>query len=184
MLLKVEIQIILLVLLLSSFIGFSQDEKLNEVSKNKIVSAAKEIMTSAPTCTLITIDEQGRPRARAMDAFPPEDDFTIWFGTNPKSRKVDQIKKNDRVTLYYLDHDDSGYVMIHGKGYIIDDQSEKEKHWKEEWEAFYPNNQDAFILIKVLPEWMEVISNSRGILGNNETWEPIKVIFDQNSTLE
>ena len=180
MILKFKINTMLMVLLLSSFYGFSQDKKLDEESKSKIVTAAKEIMMSAPTCTLITIDDQGRPRARAMDPFAPEDDFTIWLGTNPKSRKVGQIKNDDRVTLYYLDHDDSGYVMIHGNAKIIEDQVEKEKHWKEEWKAFYPNKRDTFVLIKVTPEWLEVISNTRGILGNKDTWEPQKVIFESN----
>ena len=180
MTLKAEIQIILVALFLSSFFGFSQNKESDELSQNTIINAAREIMLSAATCTLITIDEQGRPRARAMDPFLPEGDFTVWFGTNPKSRKVDQIMKDDRVTLYYVDHDNSGYVMIHGKAQIIDDQIEKEKHWKVEWEAFYPNKQEAFVLIKVYPEWMEVISNTRGILGDEETWEAPRVIFEPN----
>ena len=180
MTLKAEIQIILVALFLSSFFGFSQNKESDELSQNTIINAAREIMLSAATCTLITIDEQGRPRARAMDPFLPEDDFTVWFGTNPKSRKVDQIMKDDRVTLYYVDHDNSGYVMIHGKAQIIDDQIEKEKHWKVEWEAFYPNKQEAFVLIKVYPEWMEVISITRGILGDEETWEAPMVIFEPN----
>ena len=105
MTLKAEIQIILVALFLSSFFGFSQNKESDELSQNTIINAAREIMLSAATCTLITIDEQGRPRARAMDPFLPEDDFTVWFGTNPKSRKVDQIMKDDRVTLYYVDHE-------------------------------------------------------------------------------
>ena len=56
-----------------------------------------EIMSAAGTCTLITLDQEGRPRARVMDAFLPEDDFTVWFGTNPKSRKVAQIKNDPRA---------------------------------------------------------------------------------------
>ncbi len=180
MTLKLKIHIISLSLLFSSFYGFSQEKESKEIAKDTLLSAAREIMTSAVTCTLITIDDEGRARARAMDPFLPDDDFIVWFGTNPKSRKVDQIKKDDRVTLYYLDHDDSGYVMIYGKADIVSDQTEKNKHWKEQWEAFYPNKQDAFVLIKVQPEWMEVISNTRGILGDKDTWEPLKVIFEPN----
>lgn len=180
MTLRVEYYIISLALFLSSFCGFSQDKDSNELAQDTLINAAREIMLSAATCTLITIDEQGRPRARAMDPFIPEDDFTVWFGTNPKSRKVDQIIKDDRVTLYYVDHDNSGYVMIHGKAQIINDQTEKDKHWKVAWEAFYPNRQEAFVLIKVYPEWMEVISNTRGILGDEDTWEAPKVIFKPN----
>ena len=33
-------------------------------------------------------------------------------------------------------------------------------------------------LIKVSPEWMEVISYTRGVAGDPITWEPPRVIFD------
>jgi general stress protein 26 len=113
-----------------------------------------------------------------MDPFLPESDFTVWFGTNPKSRKVDQIKKDPRVTLYYLENDGAGYVMIHGKAKIVNDQKEKEKRWKVEWEAFYANRDEDFLLIKVSPEWMEVISYAHGVVGDPSTWETPSVIFD------
>jgi general stress protein 26 len=91
---------------------------------------------------------------------------------------VNQIKNNPGVTLYYQDKDDSGYVMIHGKAQLADDPHEKERHWKLEWEAFYPDYPNGFLLIKVSPEWMEVVSYAYGITGDAETWEPQKVTFD------
>ena len=155
--------------------GFSQKkDSLN----NQLISAAKEIMANAGTCALITLDEEGRPRVRTMDAFLPEDDFTVWFGTNPKSRKVNQIKNDSRVTLYYLDKDGSGYVTILGKAQLVDDQREKEKRWKAEWEAFYPDKNESYLLIKVTPEWMEVVSYAYGLTGDPVTWEPPKILFD------
>ena len=96
-------------------------------------------MNSAGTCALITLDEEGRPRVRAMDAFPPENDFTVWFGTNPKSRKVNQIKNDPRVTLYYLENDGSGYVMIYGKAQLVDELRKKKNIGKLNGRLFTPN---------------------------------------------
>ncbi|MEL4455226.1 pyridoxamine 5'-phosphate oxidase family protein [Lutimonas vermicola] len=158
--------------------GFSQDKESKIPLNITITHAAREIMSAAGTCTLITLDQEGRPRARVMDAFLPEDDFTVWLGTNSKSRKVTQIKNDPRVTLFYLDQDASGYVMIHGQAQIVDDPIEKQERWKEEWEAFYQNKEEAYLLIKVTPEWMEVISNTRNIVGDPLSWEPQKVLFD------
>ena len=70
--------------------------------QNSIEFAAREIIKDAGNCALITIDEDGKPRARTMDPFSPEDDFMVWFGTNIKSRKVKQIRNDPRVTLYYF----------------------------------------------------------------------------------
>jgi len=173
-----SIYLIFTILLFIPFKSFSQNIDPNDISNIKIKNAAREIMTAAGTCALITLDEEGRPRVRVMDPFLPESDFTVWFGTNPKSRKVNQIKKNPKVTLYYLDSDASGYVMIHGKAQLVDDQKVKEKRWKDEWEAFYPNKPEGYLLIKVSPEWMEVISYTHGILGDPTTWQPPVILFD------
>ncbi len=118
---------------------------------------------------------------RVMDPFPPESDFIVWFGTNPKSRKVSQIKKNPNVTLYYLEKDASGYVVIHGIAQLVNDQKEKEKRWKNEWDAFYPNKSESYLLIKVSPISMEVISYKHGIVGDSLTWQPPFVVFDSKN---
>jgi len=137
--------------------------------KDKLKAIAREIIDAAGNCALITLDKEGQSRARTMDPFTPEDDFTIWFGTNTKSRKVKQIKNNPRVTLYYFDKPSSSYVTIHGKAVIVDGAKEKKQYWKKEWSAFYPDYPQGYALIKVTPEWMEVISELRGITGDSIT---------------
>ena len=171
--------IILPFLLLAPFIGFGQQQVLNDSANTKLIKAAREIISATGVCTLITLDEDGGARARAMDAFLPDENFVIWFGTNPKSRKVNQIQHEPKVTLYYFDKASASYVMIYGEAQIIDGIAEKEKHWKKEWLAFYPNYPDGYALIKVTPEWMEVISESRGITGDPVTWQPPTVLFEK-----
>lgn len=170
--------LIFVIFLLIPFLGFNQNSEPIDSQEHKLRNAAIDIMMAAKTCALITLDHEGRPRVRTMDPWLPESDFTVWFGTNPKSRKLDQIKKDARVTLYYLGSDSSGYVMIHGTAQIVNDQKEKEKRWKVEWEPFYPNKSEDFILIKVTPQWMEVVSYAHGITGDSITWEPPRITFD------
>ncbi len=158
--------------------GSAQNTMAADQAETKLLKAAREIMNASATCALITLDEEGCPRVRAMDPFSPESDFTVWFGTNSKSRKVNQIKLDPRVNLYYLDSDASGYVTIHGSAQIVNDPKEKEKRWKDEWEAFYPNNREDYLLIKVSPKWMEISSAPRGIIGDTKSWQPPGVSFD------
>ncbi len=172
------IYLVFLIFLLLPIIVHGQNVNPIDSTRIKLINAAKEIMTTANTCALITLDKEGRSRVRTMNPFIPESDLTVWFGTNPNSRKVDQIKNDPRVTLYYLDSDTSGYVMIQGIAQIVDDQKEKEKRWKDEWKVFYPNNPEGYVLIKVSPKWMEVISYTRGILGDTITWQPPIVLFN------
>ena len=172
------ILLILCYIIITPFKIYGQNEGVNEYTKEQLINAAREIIDSSATCTLITLDDENLPMVRIMDPFPPESDFTVWFGTNVKSRKVNQIKNNPNVTLYYQDIDASGYVVIHGTAQIIDDQKEKQTRWKDSWEDFYPNNREAYLLIKVTPDWMEILSVSRGIIGDSKTWRTPIVKFD------
>lgn len=172
------ILIALCFIIITPFELHSQNAEVNESKKEKLIVAAREIIDASGTCALITLDDESIPMVRIMDPFPPEGDFTVWFGTNAESRKVDQINNNPNVTLYYQDSDASGYVVIHGTAQIIDDQKEKRKRWKDGWEAFYPNNREGYLLIKVSPDWMEILSVSRGIMGDSITWQTPVIRFD------
>ncbi len=149
----------------------------DNLKKEKLIEAAKEIINSASTCTLITLDKEGAPRARAMDPFPVEEDLTVWFGTNPNSRKIKQIKNDSRVTLYYLSDDESGYVVISGLATLVNNQITKDKYWRKSWEAFYPDNKDSYLLIKVVPLWLEILSPPHNIYNDSITWEPSLIKF-------
>lgn len=167
----------LVIILLINLQCISQ-KKEEDSLQQKIRITAKDIMSSAITCSLITIDSEGIPRVREMSPFKPENDFTVWFGTNPKSRKVSQIKQNPKVTLYYLEKGNIGYVTIHGNAALVNSQEEKNNRWKEEWEAFYPNREEDYLLIKVTPIWMEVVSYPNNILGDSITWKPPVIYFE------
>lgn len=167
----------LMYLLLVPVVVLGQHSQTEDVKTLQLKKVAKEIMTAAPNCALITLDSAGRPSVRMMDAFLPEDDFTVWFGTNPKSRKVAQIKNNSKVTLYYTERDSSGYVMIQGNAVLVNSKKEKEKRWKPEWEAFYKDKKKGYILIRVVPKRMEVVSYAHDVLGDPETWQPAIVKF-------
>ena len=71
----------------------------------------------------------------------------------------------------------ASYVMIHGRAEIINNPDEKENHWKEAWQNFYPDYPENYLLIKVTPNWMEVISDVRGITGDPLTWQAPIVWF-------
>ncbi|WP_231962812.1 pyridoxamine 5'-phosphate oxidase family protein [Polaribacter sp. KT25b] len=143
----------------------------SEVAKKDLKEIAKEIMISAKNCALITVDSLGVAHARTMDPFLPEEDFTVWLGTNSKSLKVRQIKQNKLVTLYYFDAKNVSYVTLQGVAHIVNTQKEKEKFWKNEWENFYKNKATDYMLIKFIPNKATIISEKYNILGDSISWE-------------
>ncbi len=147
-------------------------------TRERLLQVAHEIVEGAGYGALITLDAEGNPRVRVMDPFPPEGEMTIWFATNPNTRKVEEIRAEPKVTVYYFDPEALGYVTISGVARLVEDPAEKARHWKDEWKSFYPNREDAYLLIEVTPDWLEVVSVSHGVTGPDENWRPPRVVFE------
>jgi general stress protein 26 len=155
----------------------AQDTESTNYDRDRLITAAKEIMEITRYCALITLDSSGQPQVRTMDPFLPDDQMVVWLGTNITSRKVHDIRHDPRVSLYYEAPQGGGYVVIQGDAYLIDDPENKEKYWKEAWDAFYPDRQSTYTLIKVIPKKLEIISYQHGITSSSNTWAVPHVEF-------
>ena len=135
-----------------------------------LIAAAREIMTAQTYCALVTIDETGRPQVRTMNPFPPEEDMSVWFATNTRSRKVREIRRDPRVALYYSNHANAiGYVQITGHAVLVDDKQEILKRKRAYWDQAFPGLQN-LVLIKVVPERLDVLDYKAGVQADPETW--------------
>ncbi len=143
----------------------------------KIIALSKEIIKQTYYGTLITIDREGQSRARIMEPFEPDKNFIIWLATNPKSRKVSQLKENSSVTLHYFNKDNLEYVSLMGNAFLIDDDVIKSTKWKKGWERFYKNKKEDYMLIKFIPKTLEMISIANAYNGDSATWKPHQVIL-------
>jgi len=157
--------------------GYGQERQTAPAERERLITAARDIMATARYCALITLDSTGRPYARTIDPFLPDEHMVVWFATNSSSRKVTQIRRNHRVTLYYFDREGPGYVTLYGIARLVNDPIEKAKRWKDEWKAFYPDRAKNYLLVAVTPENLEVISEKKGIGGDRRTWAPPSVSF-------
>ena len=157
------------------------DESNN--NRDSIITAAKKMMKAAELCALITIDDSGYPSARTMDPFLPDDSMVVWLGTNLNSKKVKEIKKNSKVALYYQSPQKIGYVLIKGNAYIVDDVNKKQTYWKEEWSRFYSDEKSNYVLIKIIPNKLELLDYQNGIFGDPNTWEIPSVEFNNKSCI-
>jgi general stress protein 26 len=166
-----------MVCLVALFITDTQAQEASENSTEKLLSVARLVMEQAGNCALISLDKSGHPRARTMDPFLPDEDMVVWLGTNPKSRKVTEIQNDPRVTLYYFDKEGGSYVIITGEEELVDDPEMKKTKWKEDWNQFYPNRDTGYLLIKVTPETLELISPQNGVTTSGDTWQPPVVRF-------
>lgn len=140
------------------------------VSRDTILVAAREIISQTTYCALATIDENGQPQVRTMNPFPPNAELITWFATSRDSRKVKEIRNNPKVCVYYADHMNAkGYVSITGKAEVIDDKELLIKMKREYWNGM-ANWQEIFVLIRIVPETIEVINYKHGLNNDPQTF--------------
>ena len=149
-----------------SMVSFSQ----SVVNRDTMMLAAHEIIRETNYCALVTIDSTGQPQIRTMNPFPANDDLITWFATSRTSRKVREIKDNPGVSVYYADHITAkGYVSITGTATVIDDRDLLLKMKRDYWDGI-PGWQDKFVLIRTIPETLEVINYKHRLTNDPNTF--------------
>jgi general stress protein 26 len=129
-------------------------------------------MTAARFCTLVTIGDAGQPQARIVDPIEPDAGFAVYVATNPRSRKVEEIRKDPRVTLLYFDPARSASVTLIGRAVEVMG-AEKSAHRKKEWDGFFPADRpETYSLYRIVPSRAEVVSAADGLAGDPATWRP------------
>lgn len=147
------------------------------VSRDTLISAAREIIRETTYCGLVTIDSTGQPQVRTMNPFPAGDDLAIWFATSRNSRKVKEIRNNPKVSVYFADHVNAkGYVNIAGTAQILDDKELLIKMKRDYWDGL-TDWQNIFVLIKIVPETLEVVNYKHGLNNDPVTSKAPSIVF-------
>jgi general stress protein 26 len=145
----------------------------------ELLQAAREVIAASRYCFFITSDDSGQPQARLMQQFPPDDHFTIWMGTNPRSRKVVQLRANPRATVACSDADGPGYVTLTGRARLVDSLPELRKRWRPDWDAHFPGGPEGpnYILIEFSPARLEIVSGRHKIGVEPNSPRPPALLF-------
>ena len=69
-------------------------------------------------------------------------DFMVLISTNTSSNKIEQIKNNPRVNLYYCDPPTFRGLMLLGDIEMVDDTRLRHLVWEEGSEKYYPKGAD------------------------------------------
>ncbi len=114
-------------------------------------------MERNPTCMLVDMDG-GRLRARPMMAVPRADEDAVWFVTDIKSAKDDEIRQNPMVCLAFSDSSPGTHLSVSGTAEVVRDTAKLRDLWSPSMEAYFPDGPDdpSAILLKVTPSEAEL----------------------------
>jgi general stress protein 26 len=130
-----------------------------------LIDAVKATIEPVNYCFLTTIGPDGQPSTRLMQPFKPQADMTIWFGTHPQSRKAEDIRRDNRITVAYLNEAENAYVSLMGTARLESALEEREARWFEMWEQFFIGGPagDNYVLVEFTPQRIEIMNFQRGV---------------------
>jgi len=147
-------------------------QSVADAHRQRVLTVARQIMSGARFCTFVTLGLDGQPQARVVDPLDPDPNLRVYVATNPRSRKVEEMGKDARVTLLYFDPARSAYVTLIGRAVPVEG-AEKTRHHKKDWESFFPiEKPEAYALYRIVPSRVEVVSAKDGLSGDPATWRP------------
>jgi len=134
-------------------------------TREESIKKLGELINDVDITMMVTLDG-GVMRSRPMSTQNTEFDGELWFFTNIKDHKIEEIEKDNRVNLSYSKPDDSIYVSVSGTVEVVQDRAKIDELWSPVYRAWFKEGKDDpdIALLKVTVEQAEYWDYSAGVL--------------------
>lgn len=137
------------------------------MKKEEFFKIAKKLVECSKTVYLATFNkEYNAAETRAManirskELYPEnmvlfqEDDLTNFIITAASSEKVDQIRDNENVSLYYYCPKERKSLTLFGEMRVLEDNIIKDKLWEDEWRVFFNMGKEdpEYMVLQFIPK--------------------------------
>lgn len=113
----------------------------------------KKLVEEIRTCMFITNNENDNDHTRPMSTIEVDDDGTLWFFTDIRSIKVEEVASERKVHLTYAHPGKESYLDVWGSATVSTDRKLIKEKWSPYVKAWFPNGADDpnVALLKVSP---------------------------------
>ncbi len=102
----------------------------------------KKLVEDVRVCMFITNNQTEAEHTRPMSVVDIEDDGTLWFYTDIRSIKVEEVTTDRNVHLTFAHPGKESYMDVCGTGHIEIDKELIKKKWSPVVKAYFPNGID------------------------------------------
>jgi general stress protein 26 len=137
-----------------------EDER-DKVEVSRLLASAAKTVASARYCWLATTAENGGASARPMGRLlrdPDENDWTIRFITDGRSRKVSDVRRASKVAIIFQRDTDDAYITLIGTASLRERASEVRRWWRDAYDVYFPSEEDRAkaVFVEIDTERMEL----------------------------
>ncbi len=107
------------------------------MDKEEAFTQGLRLVEKLSFCLLGTIGEDGFPNIKGLTNLKHDGLKKFWFSTNTSSRRVQQLRKDNRACVYYVDGKEFKGLMLVGTIEILQDLESRKMLWFEGAEKYY-----------------------------------------------
>jgi general stress protein 26 len=112
-------------------------------SRAEAVETLADLIEDYKICMLVTRDEsEDMLRARPMAMQNERFGGTLWFFTDNRAHKTDEVEDERDVCLTFSDTDDETYISVSGKAFVSRDRAKMKELWQEGLRAWFPDGPE------------------------------------------
>lgn len=121
------------------------------------VQKLAELIHGIKVAMMTTVDTDGAIHSRPMATQQAAFDGDLWFFTAASSHKSEEVKRDARVNLTYVSHDDNRYVSVTGTAELWKDRIKAQELWSPFHLAWFPKGVEDpdLALLKITVEQAE-----------------------------
>ena len=106
---------------------------------------------------MLTTRFSGGLRARPLEPRPDREEGAIYFVTDARAGKDDEIEAAPEVCLVMIDHKDKAYLSITGQAAVTDDHAKAAAIWKKTDNMWWKGPDDPNVrVLRLVPEKAEL----------------------------
>lgn len=126
---------------------------VKNLTNTEAVEKIKELANTADICMFTTALTTLPLTSRPMSTQTVDDEGNLWFLSKKSSEKNAEIKKDNRVQLFYASRGNAEYLSVYGEATISTDKKKAEELWTPIAKAWFSEGVDdpELSIIKVTP---------------------------------
>lgn len=124
------------------------------LQNEEALSKFKKLVEEIRICMFITDNKNDENHTRPMATIEVEDDGTLWFFTDIRSIKVEEVETSKEVHLTYAHPGKDSYLDVWGSGSVVTDRQTIKDKWKPMVKAWFPEGSDDpnLALLQIRPQ--------------------------------
>jgi general stress protein 26 len=100
-----------------------------------------EVVRKAGICMMVTRFEEGL-RARPLEAMPDREEGAIFFLTDIRGLKDDEIERDPQICLTFVHAEEKVYLSITGRAEVLRDAERARRLWSEKQRVWWPQGPE------------------------------------------